>query len=294
MSSIDSRGHGVWALAALLLLPVGAQARDILEDPRSLGMGGAVRGDPMGANAIFHNVAGMARAYTYAAQAQYIRTGSLELNGLGGNVVDSKTQPSVAVGASYFYQFSDTSADAELDVHDARLAFASAIVPGQIFAGVGLHYLNFQRPAALGEELNALTLDAGVHAMLAQQFAVGITGHNLIKVDDGAWPMEAGVGFAYINPAFTLDFDFLLDFTTDDDGVQPVYRVGTEVFLGEAVPLRLGYSRFQATETQYISGGLGFVNSSGQATGSGFNVGYRGNLDDSKDFLVSVGLTMYL
>ena len=73
----------------------------------------------------------MARAQVYGAQGFYFR-GAGDLNTVGANVVDSKTQPTVAVGLAYAYLFTDSDADAETSGHDMRLAFAHAVVPNTL------------------------------------------------------------------------------------------------------------------------------------------------------------------
>ena len=60
----------------LLASPAAAQ---LLDDPRAMGMGGAVRGDPVGVSALLYNPAGMARAGVYQANVAYVRGGASEV-----------------------------------------------------------------------------------------------------------------------------------------------------------------------------------------------------------------------
>ncbi|MEZ4432190.1 MAG: hypothetical protein R3F65_07220 [bacterium] len=56
-------------LGLVAVAPAGAQ---LLDDPRALGMSG-VRGDPVANSAVYHNPAGMSRAFLYAAEALFLR-----------------------------------------------------------------------------------------------------------------------------------------------------------------------------------------------------------------------------
>ena len=278
-------------LPALLaiLLPAAAVA---VEDPRTLGMGTALRADPVGNSAVASNPAGMARGQVYGAQAQYFRGSPGDSNEVGLSIVDSKTQPTLAVGVAYGWRFSDGDAEVDVSGHDGRLAFAHAAIPNQLHLGIGLHYLNLD--AGDTNLVDGFTLDAGLLWSLSSAFHIAITGENLIDIDAAGYPRRAGGGFAYTGAMLTADFDVLYDFDTHPDGARPVFAAGGEVFLGDAVPIRFGYRNDTATETQYVSGGLGFVNGNARGSGSQLHVGYRQNLSESDDFLFGIGITMYL
>jgi len=278
-------------LAALLfiVLPSAASA---VEDPRTLGMGTAVRADPIGNSAVASNPAGMARAHVYGAQAQYFRGSPGDANEVGVSVVDSKTQPAIAVGLAYGFHFSDSDAEVDVSGHEARLAFANAAVPGKLHLGVGLHYLDLESG---GEKLvDGFTADAGLLWSLSSTFHLALVGENLIKVEEGGYPRRAGGGLAYAGAMLTLDFDLLYDFDTHPDGAKPVMAGAVETFLAESVALRGGYRNDTASEQQWVSAGLGFVTGDAQGAGSQLHVGYRQNLEDSEDFLFGIGLTMFL
>ncbi len=278
-------------LPALLVIlpPVAAFA---VEDPRTLGMGTAVRADPIGNSAIGSNPAGMARAHVYGAQVQYFRGSPGDANEIGGSVVDSKTQPALAVGVAYGYRFSDGEADVDITGHDGRLAFGHSAIPGRLYFGMGLHYLNLD---AGGENIvDGFTVDGGLLWSLSSAFNIALTGENLIKLKSVSHPRRAGGGLAYTGPTLTVDFDLLYDFDSHVDGAKPVFAAALEAFLGDAIPLRVGYRNDRGTETQWVSGGIGFVNGNAAGAGSQLHFGYRQNLASSEDFLFGIGITMYL
>ncbi len=276
----------------LLLLPLLPATATADESPRGLGMGTAVRGDPVGNSAVVYNPSGMARGSVYGAQVQYFRGSPGDLNQVGANIVDSKTQPAVAVGFAYNYNFTDSEAETEITGHDARLAFAHAAVPNRFHLGLGLHYLNLD--AGGDNKIDGFTVDGGLLFSVSTAFHIGVVGENLIDLDEAGYPRRAGGGLAYTGPRITADVDVLYDFDTHADGSKPVFAAGGELFLAEAVPIRFGYRNDRAAETQHVSAGLGFVNGKANGAGSQLHFGYRQNLEDSDDFLFGIGITMFL
>ncbi len=279
------------ACAALLAALASPAAAQIADNTRGVGMGGAVRGDPLGASALRYNPAGMSRAYLYTAEAQYFRGGPGDINAVGLAIVDSKTQPALAVGASYDYEFTDQGAENEVSGHDIRLGFANALVPKRVHAGVALEYLTIDR-GALGD-LTGFTLDAGLLFTLAPAFHLGLVGHDLINLDDAARPRRAGGGVAYTGAFLTADVDVLADFDTQSS-VRPVVNAGLELLLAEAVPVRAGFEWNDARDERWVGGGIGFISSGQGATSSQVGVSYRQNIDDAKNLVFAAGLTMFL
>lgn len=283
-----------WLSLTLLILPMAVQA-ETLEEPRSLAMGGAIRGDPVANSAVIGNPAGMSRGYTYAAEAGYFRTGNDSRNAGVTNIVDSKTQPTLAVGVAYAYEWAESNAPVSVTGHNARLAFSHAVSPNRFNLGVGLHYIRFDREIEGGEatDLDGFTLDIGAHFSLTSDIHVGLVGQNIIDLDDPEFPRMAGGGVAYTGPQIALDVDVVMDFDTQKDP-KPVYMAGTELLLGEVIPLRAGFQRNDATEKSYVSGGLGFMSAGQGSGGSQLSIAYRQNIEDSKDFHFGVGLTMFM
>lgn len=278
----------------LLLLSLSAvtASAETLDDPRALGMGGAVGSDPVANSAVLYNPAGMSRAYQYAMELMYFRGGALETNAGGINIVDSKTQPSMAVGVAYAYEFTDAGNPVDIKGHNARLAFSHAIVPNKAYLGVGLHYLHLNRDP--GDDLKGFTLDAGGLFSITPAIHLGFFGNNLINLDDSMAPLRAGGGVAYTGEALAIDFDTVADFTTVPGETRPIFRGGAELLIADSVPVRAGVERNQAVERTYVTGGVGFLTSSEGGTGSQVNLGYRQATEDSKDFHFGVGLTFFM
>ncbi|MCA9537748.1 MAG: hypothetical protein KC620_02600 [Myxococcales bacterium] len=281
--------------SALFVLGVasGAHAQS-LDSPRGMAMGG-VRADPVASSAVVYNPAGMARAYLYAAEVQYFRLGPDDVNVVGVNVVDSKTQPSLAVGAAYGYHFSDDDAPVDIKGHDARLAFAHPLVQNQVNAGVSLRYVDISRKSGgVDNGVDGFTLDAGLLISLSGAFHLGAIGQNLVHIDDPAMPRRAGGGIAYTGEPLVLDVDVLADFDTHEDGTKAVVSAGGELLLADTVPIRAGYEYDGAREQQWVSGGVGFVTSGEGGQAGQISISYKQNLDHSDQFGFGIGLMLFL
>lgn len=288
----QTRLSGAHALAAALAFGPAAAHAEGFNEPRAQGMGGAVHADPVANSSLFGNPAGLSRTYSYAAELDYFRTGPGDRNGVGLNVVDSKTQPSLAVGMAYGYEFSDPKTKPKFEGHNARLAFAHPIVANEVNMGVGLHYVNYDR-GGVGENLSAFTLDAGLVYSATSALHIGLAGQNLIDTGDPEFPLLAGGGLAYTGELATLAFDTMADFTTTGSA-KPVFQGGLEFMLANVVPLRAGVERNQATQNTRLSGGVGFVAAEEQEAGSQLNISFSKSLDVKQDFQFGAGFVLFL
>lgn len=276
-------------LLGLLAAPAAAQ---LVDSPRAMGMGGAVRGDPVANSALIHNPAGMARAMVYAAQAQYFRSGPSDANAVAVNVVDSKTQPNLAMGVAYGYQFTDSGAPMEASGHDARLGMATPLIPQQLSLGVSLHYMYLERDKA--DDLKRFTADVGLLWSPSQVLHVGLVGQNLIKTDDPAAPRKLGGGLAFTSGPLSIDVDVMADLDTAEE-TKPVVHAGLEVLLGEVVPLRGGVVYDKARDRTLATGGLGVMGGGGGGPSAfQLNLAYQQDVDDSDFYLLSAGAVFFL
>lgn len=283
------------ALSILVfLVPVlgsGQALQAPISSTRDYGMS-AVIGDPQMSSALFNNPAGMSRAYTYAVEAQYIRGGYRQMNVLGGSVVDSKTQPALAVGIGYGYGFTDESADFQIESHDARFALSKPIVENHIFAGVGFRYVReIVGEGDTAQILDGFTADPGALFVLTESFSIGVVGQNLMKVK--GLPRRAGGGFAIGTGGFVFDGDLLVDFDSNPDSPKTIYKAGTEFLAGDSVPIRAGFIEDTANQARWVSGGIGFLQVDGPR-GNQLNLSYKQRVDVDDVYFFAFGLTMFL
>lgn len=281
----------VVALGCMALAP--AAHAQIAETARGIAMGGAVRGDPVGNSALIANPAGMARSYIYAGQAQYVRDNT-GLNAVGGNIVDSKTNQALAMGAAYHYQWASDD-DVRADGHDVRLGFAHAFRPQVFHFGLGLRYLHLDRVAGdVKTEVRDFTLDAGILYSPSPSVHLGLVGHNLIDAEDASLPRQAGGGIAFTGEHVTLDFDALADFESHPDGARPMLAVGGEMLVGGVIPLRAGYRHDGVTESNWLSGGVGFLDTTRSKEGNQLNLAFRQNLTNTQEWLFAGTIILFL
>lgn len=276
----------------VLAAPAGAQ---LLDDPRAVAMSG-MRGDPIANSAVYHNPAGMSRAFIYAAEALYARDAAGQ-NVAGVNIVDSKTQQNLGVGVSYGYQFSDSDAPVKSDGHDVRLALSHPL-SDRIHAGVGLRYLHLDREADEGvevEDLKGFTLDAGVLVEVGSGIHLGVSGENLIDLDDPAVPRQLGGALGFTGESFTLDVDVMADFDRHPEGeTAVVVATGLELLVADTIPLRVGYTWDGALEESWVGGGVGFITKGAGSNGGQVSISYRQNVTDTEHYVFSAGLTVFL
>ena len=291
-SSLSRRAVVPSAFAAASLFWGDPAAAQTFGEARAQAMGGAVHADPVGNSSMVSNPAGLARAYMYGLEAGFFRSGPGDVNSAGLNIVDSKTQPSLAMGLAYGYEFSDTKTKPSVEGHDARLAFAHPMIPNQLVAGVGLHYMHLNRSGG-PDDLKAFTVDAGLVFSASSALHIGLAGQNLLNTHDPAAPMLAGGGVAYTGEFATLDFDAMADFTTQEKA-KPVYLGGLELMLGRVVPLRAGVEFNRATESTRISGGLGFTMAEEDSGGRPFNIAFTQAVENSKDFKFGAGFVFFM
>jgi len=281
----------------------------LLTDPRVVGMSG-VRGDPVGNSAVYANPAGMSRAYIYAAEVLFTRD-AYGHNVAGLNIVDSKTQPKLAVGASYGYQFTDSDAEITTDGHDARLAFSHPFTD-RVHVGLGLRYLHLDREetdpedpmlpegtqasnAKGPDDLKGFTLDAGLLIDVGEGLMIGLVGENLVPIDDPATPRRAGGSIGFIGDVFSIDVDVLADFDRHPKGEAAVdLGTGLELLVADVLPLRAGYRYDGALEQSWVGGGVGFITKGSSSNGGQISISYSQNVTVSDQFLLSAGLVLFL
>jgi len=286
----------VFRILILTLLPLWAHAQ-VTGNVRTIGMAGAVRGDPVGNSAVVSNPAGMSRSYAYSAEAFYERSAP-GYNAAGLNVVDSKTQPAMAVGVAYAYQFTDADQPVD-DGHDARLALAHAFVQQVFSVGLGLHYVHIDRevPGEDGklaeQKVRTFTLDAGMLISPVPSLHLGVVGNNLIASEDERLPRRAGGGIAFTGELLTLDVDVLADFDTAPDPVA-VVQTGAEAVLGGAVPVRAGFEYNGATDQKWVAGGIGFIDTRTRKEANQLNIAFKQNIDDTHQWIFAADMVIYL
>lgn len=224
---------------------------------RGLGMG-AHRAVVTGNEAIFLNPAGLAVARRYTAQADYTNVGPGSVlgsgHGINASIVDSISNPDLPTGIAYRHLWLGEGEDRiEGSVGDIAVAFTL----NEHFAlGTRLSYFAYRRGGS-SETTHQVTGDVG--AMLVfQPFTLGLVGYNLLGFDTPDGPRAYGAGVAF---GTDRDWRVALDYRLDhfDDRLTHSFALGGEYLLGEAVPVRLGYTWDRTRNQGHWSTGIGLV-----------------------------------
>ncbi len=289
------------ATACALLLSSSATAQEFTQGVRSGGMGEAFTSVATGSSAIYHNPAGAARAVMYAVEGSYEYSSSA--NVLSAAIVDSKTNPSIAAGLGYAYQFGN--GDSDVRGHDIRVALAIPVLPDRISIGLGGRWLILKDTVTTQNEdgedvqtdvelMNGPTFDAGIIVKATDQLHFGIAGQNLI--DQCSKPecaaiapttITGGVSFG-TEVGLLLSGDVGVNLTTAPDPALEA-GIGAEFLIQQIVPLRAGYMYRGALEEQLLTFGAGW-----RSAAAGVDLGYQLDLTDTSNMYFMGSFSIYM
>lgn len=266
------------ALFGFALAAPGRALANDFNTPRSLGMGGALRGAATGASALFLNPAGMTLLRSYAVTAFYdfhVRKNGHQAH---SSVVDSVASKWVAAGLYYnllvmrpdvYDRGRQQKTTLKIDGHETGIALA--IPFGSRFSiGTTVKYQNYKAKAKLSDgdettevtmdKINNVGMDVGAVVIITKGLSVGVTGMNLIPQKSDWAPMQLGLGVAYsYQTYFSVAFDVLLDFTSEDKVIVDYYG-GLEGFFANKFAVRAGAFHRALTDGTYVTAGFGYVN----------------------------------
>jgi opacity protein-like surface antigen len=244
-----------------------------IEMPRVAAMGGAQRALSNSLSALFINPANMAvtRVYHIGVLAQIWPEASRQSYGAGAvDSIVSSTRLAGGLGGTWTLQDPD---GIDRQVTDLRFALAMPF-SDQFFLGIGGRYGWVRQdgfgplgPSAASGGLEdeqiarGFAFDAGVTLKPSESFAIAIVGNNLNNPGTGFQPTSVGGGAGFASDDFTVEADFVADFTTWDETTLRAMG-GFEYLAGDHYPLRLGYRYDQGAMTHAVSGGLGYVDQS--------------------------------
>lgn len=278
--------HRLTLLLALCVSTAGFAQTDNVEDlrelqsARSFAMGGAYRALGMGTEAVLGNPAALALWKMYRMELH----GAWDTHNHGSfggvSVMDAKTSD---LAAGLDYHLVSISHDGNRDTaHYSTLGFALPITPG-VLIGTSIHYLK-------GNGLilaNATTVDAGLLVRFNEGLTLGVSAHNLIDTHNTELARYYSAHMGYLAGLFTLAADVQGDYQSREKPVYD-YHGGIECILGEAIPVRLGYSYDGFKQTSQLGVGLGFLT----GEGGGIDVGYRHDLGGPKGRMLAISIKL--
>ena len=240
-----------------------------VESPRVLGMGGGLAATGASTVALYQNPANMELTRVYHFEAEGAFSPEARRYDFGGAIVDSANgRFAGGLGANFGMLDPD-------GIHrswtDFRLGLSYQL--GDHFSiGIAGRYLGVNQDTSVGpfgaslissgtptKPLGQyLTLDAGLTITPVDGFHIAVVGHNLTDPGVSLAPTTLVGGIGYDSHLFALETDVLTDFSSWET-TQVRIMAGGELFVGEHVPLRLGYRYDEGTNTHAVSGGVGYI-----------------------------------
>jgi hypothetical protein len=255
--------------------PRSEDLRDFMS-ARGYGMGGAWRALGLGAEAGTGNPAALALIRSYRVEL----TGAwdwVNKDAFGMLAVSDATNP-LAAGVSYQLGTIDSGAQ-RATVHLNTLALALPLMDS-ILVGVSTRYL-LMRGA---RSADAITGDVGLVIRPSEFFALGVSAHNLLRTPHPELAPYYSAHVGVLTGQFVLGADVRADFETNEQ-LTLTYSGGLEVLLGQAFPVRAGYTYDGFTRSSQLGFGIGFL-----SQGGGLDLAYRQDLGGEQGRLLALTL----
>jgi hypothetical protein len=244
-----------------------------IQAPRGIGMGGALNALGSSTEALYLNPANLTstRVYHFELLGSYWL--DAQRYSIGGAVVDSSSSRLAGgFAGSGSCQDCFDSAGIHRNFGDLRLGVAYPF--GNLLSiGLVARYLHVDQAISSGPFgatlvsdgtpdgpiMNTFTVDLGVALTPIPPLHFGLVGHNLTDPGTGLAPTTLAGGVGYDGGVFAVEADVLGDFTTFG---HPEGRVmaGGELFVGQHVPLRIGYRYDDGTRSHSLFAGVGYIN----------------------------------
>lgn len=268
----------IFPLAATLilaaLLPAAAAADDL--EPRFnasvLGMGGAARAVPREISNVELNPGAMVIGDRYAVEVSWGMRGDLDAAVGRMAVIDSHTSKTLVAGTSVDvgWRVADVqdpgwvvvgagTDPARERVRDFVFALAVPLQPERVGLGASVKTVRRNLP---GEDASRQwTTDAGLIFRPLEILSVGLTGNNLVPVDDPDHPTTvAAAASVFLHPQIMLASDFVLELAGEEP-VSPAFHVGLAATAADVMPVRLGFYTTPDVDGRraYMTAGVGFA-----------------------------------
>ncbi len=291
------------AALAILAWPGASRAEgDSLNDSlgtRAVGLGEAVRASASGAAATQVNPAGAALTQSYSLEGTYGFRPEDDATIAGAAVCDSVTNKVAA--CLYYNYFGASPTGGKRSLHDIGIT-VSVPVANKLYLGSTTRYVDYTETGSLADPEDdsrdgGFIMDYGLILKLAPQFAVAGVAYNLIGSDAANFPRGIGSGLSVnLGERFVLGADAVWNLQAPEGTKTGRYGAGGELFLTgdggqQGYPLRIGYVFDTSDDSQYVTGGLGFV-----TPRVGLDVGVRkqvgGEIGD--EVMVQFGLRLFM
>jgi hypothetical protein len=234
------------------------------ESARGLALGTGSRATAMSTSALSYNPAGLVLGKLYHLEGVVDYMPDLRTLSLGGAVVDSSTS---SLGAGFALRGFLGGSKAMGGI-DGRLGVALPFSDGISFGLVG-RYVNVSAdlPDASGMARSTrlaqgFTMDASLRVAPIPSVQLDIASYNFINRHSAYAPVYFGGGGAVaLGDIASIGVDLLADVTSFNK-TDFTIGGGAEVFAGNTVPLRAGYSYDTQRSQHTLTFGLGYTDSS--------------------------------
>lgn len=250
---------------------------------RSVAMGDAFRAVGTSNDAISEDPAALAQGQHYEIDGFFGYAFSAPASYWNASILDSSTTP-VAVGVSYTHLASGMFQD-RFGGSNLRLDLAYALIPDQLFIGVGGNWLDF----GYGIKTDAISCDAAILYKPVDIVSIAAVGYNLVDVDSELLaPRKAALAAAVgSDTSYRVAADAVANFATPN--VTLDYHVGGEYLIAQLVAVRAGYLYDGLIKQSFGTVGAGVI-----VTGFSFDVGFRQSILPWNDNALILDVKLYL
>lgn len=262
--------------------------------PREVGVGESLRAEATGARAITLNPAGLALTHQLVFEGSYGFRPADDASSLAVSACDSTN----ALPGCYYYRYFTASPtvggmDFSRRAHEFGIALSRAISQ-QIAVGITSKYFDYNSDMLGEEDSSGFAVDAGLEFEASPAFKLGLAGYNLVAAESAQYPRGVGTGIA-LRPfeSLGISFDAVWNLDAPDGQGSGRYGGGLEYFYRAAdklsgYPLRAGAVYDRATESAYVTAGLGFTNPK-----LALDIGARKQIDGGDELMVLAGLRFF-
>jgi hypothetical protein len=265
--------------------------------PRSLGMGGSLRGSAAGGGAIMLNPSGISLARSYVVEGSY-QFLNREQGHVGHvSIVDSTSGFNLGGGLYYTYATASPESAPESRRHEAGLAL-SFPMGDRVTLGGTIRYLRARwdattSPGAVEGKTNGITFDVGMTVRPVRPLTIGLVGYALRDLENAQAPRGLGAGVA-LTPIDELivAVDGLLDFRTSESARDRTLSIfgGGEYTVASRFALRAGGGRGGARERTFGTLGASLLGSAGA-----LDIGGRTDLQGGdKDVYIGLAARLFV
>jgi hypothetical protein len=257
-----------WLATALLALaataPLARAGELPVVPPRSLGMGGSLRGAAAGGGAIMLNPSGMSLSRSYVVEGSYQFLNRQQGHVGHVSVVDSTSAFNLAGGLYYTYATASPDAAVDSGRHEAGLALSFPF-GDRLSVGGTVRYLRARQTTT---QTNGFTFDAGISVRPVRPVTIGFVGYGLRNLESAQAPRAFGAGVA-VSPTeqLLLAVDGLLESELETPAFTRGKTLsvfgGAEYTLASRFALRAGGGRGGARERNFATVGASLLSELG-------------------------------